>query len=635
MVGFPLDPGVRKVLEASFAHDLSGVRVHVGGRAGRWCAAIGADACARGSDLFFREHSYEPSSEMGLWLLAHEAAHVVQYRRGDARTVAEEEDEANAAADAVLKGRRPVWRPPGRRRHGHQESVVRLHSSWEHRLLGDLLPKDHMRPITQSDMLIRLEILRKQRDLMLLFCRNPEQVTEQQIVRMCPWIKVIRLPRTGILMTYGELNTLSDYLSNPETIDKASPEVIYALLQTVREESFVQLNKFFTRPDFGGQDFAQFERSMFATNWAHDALNPVVTVLRQQFMSKKQNAMAPTEWNNVILCRNACHFAPYSWYRWVNYHQQAIALATEARQASGEDKETLTRRALLNAGYADHFAQDSFAAGHLIDKTLIMQWFVASKQATDALARIGNWDRVRTMTYDNQKNLCGTRLYGPYDKDKHSHDPQTVDEEEGIDEPAGIQARINRFGISPDKKISPYIEDCYTYFLHFLNNRTVQFVSKLAHDRFNEVSVTVSSPAQPTPYVVWGDDTMVTNGQGMYYANEAAYLAREAVYNTLAGSGTVTPIEEIFQRFPTHVQHPASKAMLTLADWHTQVVKPLCENDIFEREGVVKRIMAELGDLGTPTRDYPLVRKLRQTNRRNLRADRTVGVLKTMFDTPV
>jgi hypothetical protein len=34
------------------------------------------------------------------------------------------------------------------------------------------------------------------------------------------------------------------------------------------------------------------------------------------------------------------------------------------------------RQAWLNNGYGDHFLQDSFAAGHLINKTLVMQWFV-------------------------------------------------------------------------------------------------------------------------------------------------------------------------------------------------------------------------------------------------------------------
>ena len=34
------------------------------------------------------------------------------------------------------------------------------------------------------------------------------------------------------------------------------------------------------------------------------------------------------------------------------------------------------RQALIKNGYADHFLQDSFAAGHLVNKTLVMQWWV-------------------------------------------------------------------------------------------------------------------------------------------------------------------------------------------------------------------------------------------------------------------
>lgn len=63
-------------IQASFGrHDLSGVRAHVGGRAGERCEDMGALAYATGDNLAFQG---SPS----LFVTAHEAAHVVQQRRG-------------------------------------------------------------------------------------------------------------------------------------------------------------------------------------------------------------------------------------------------------------------------------------------------------------------------------------------------------------------------------------------------------------------------------------------------------------------------------------------------------------------------------------------------------------------------
>ena len=44
--------------------------------------------------------------------------------------------------------------------------------------------------------------------------------------------------------------------------------------------------------------------------------------------------------------------------------------------AAGQDREKLRTRARIYTGYADHFLQDSYAAGHLVNKTLVMQWYI-------------------------------------------------------------------------------------------------------------------------------------------------------------------------------------------------------------------------------------------------------------------
>ncbi|MEU3574758.1 DUF4157 domain-containing protein, partial [Kitasatospora sp. NPDC036755] len=76
--GQPLDPGVRRELEARLGHDLSRVRVHTDRDSATLTELIGADAVAVGPDLFFGEGKYRPAAEDGRRLLAHELLHTVQ-----------------------------------------------------------------------------------------------------------------------------------------------------------------------------------------------------------------------------------------------------------------------------------------------------------------------------------------------------------------------------------------------------------------------------------------------------------------------------------------------------------------------------------------------------------------------------
>ncbi|MEU8925684.1 DUF4157 domain-containing protein [Kitasatospora sp. NPDC048545] len=76
--GQPLDPGVRRELEARLGHDLSRVRVHTDRDSAALTELIGADAVAVGPDLFFGEGKYRPAGEDGRRLLTHELLHTVQ-----------------------------------------------------------------------------------------------------------------------------------------------------------------------------------------------------------------------------------------------------------------------------------------------------------------------------------------------------------------------------------------------------------------------------------------------------------------------------------------------------------------------------------------------------------------------------
>ena len=65
-------------MESRFAHDFSRVRVHNDARAADAAQSVAANAFTVGRDVFFAENRYEPQTEAGQKLLAHELTHVVQ-----------------------------------------------------------------------------------------------------------------------------------------------------------------------------------------------------------------------------------------------------------------------------------------------------------------------------------------------------------------------------------------------------------------------------------------------------------------------------------------------------------------------------------------------------------------------------
>ncbi len=76
--GRPLDAAVRMEMEGAFGADFSGVGVHADPAAGELNRRLGASAFTVGQDIFFGEGAYQPESEPGRQLLAHELTHVVQ-----------------------------------------------------------------------------------------------------------------------------------------------------------------------------------------------------------------------------------------------------------------------------------------------------------------------------------------------------------------------------------------------------------------------------------------------------------------------------------------------------------------------------------------------------------------------------
>ncbi len=111
-LGEPLADSARQSLEPRFGADFSEVKVHTGTEADTISRQLKAEAFTTGQDIFFKEGRYQPNSEDGKKLIAHELTHVVQQEgaSGKVKTIpifrwAEEEHKAfgDLAAQMAMK----------------------------------------------------------------------------------------------------------------------------------------------------------------------------------------------------------------------------------------------------------------------------------------------------------------------------------------------------------------------------------------------------------------------------------------------------------------------------------------------------------------------------------------------------
>jgi len=160
--GQPLDRDTRSFMEERFGYDFKAVRVHDNREAAAAADAIHATAYTVGSDIAFGAGSFNPATQKGRLLLAHELSHVAQQQgaqpaaQSDSFSLSSPVDaaerEAAVAAESVLAGRRVALtaQPPAGqtlRDTGHYETKSitldpakiaewKTRSYWEQKVLG-------------------------------------------------------------------------------------------------------------------------------------------------------------------------------------------------------------------------------------------------------------------------------------------------------------------------------------------------------------------------------------------------------------------------------------------------------------------------------------------------------------------
>jgi Domain of unknown function (DUF4157) len=535
----PLDPGLRSVLEESFSVDLSGVRLHAGPRTDAFLRVHGYPAAAAGHRVFMPTRR-RGDNERWLGVLAHEIAHAVQQAQGVAQAGGCWERQAAAAAAAVTAGRAYPdvgLQPP---RQGHGTAVWAGFNSWEHRLLGDV-PGGVLVSIATRTQNWQ-DPVRQQIKLMGLWQDGGAGVGEHAIHEIAPGTGVVTLPGSGCLATYGELNAVADFIANVDALNTMPRPFIYPFLQQIRQESYNRLSRL-----LGDVPDVSFVGAITSYLGGKDGDAALETKLIEKFSM-------PLGVNHYLglLARNACHFAPFAWQRWRQAHTAARDLALRAWE---ERSSSLADAAWIAQGYADHFLQDSFAAGHLPNKTLVMQWFSAWVSGS-YLVKSNDREDVRRVTAVNQPQLMGDRLYdirypGP------SNDPQAAEEH------AHFAERVAATGVHAYGSVSQ--EEAYHQYLTFLATRSVQLSSKLVHDHFNASGLNVAS--EVASFRIYGDENMLRDGADISVVAEAVAASRKAISDIITCGRSKTQPWEILRNVPTGLTDPSGQ-VTPLLDWH-------------------------------------------------------------------
>lgn len=439
--------------------------------------------------------------------------------------------------------------------------------AWEHLVLGNGMAD-----------------LRTECELLAELGRDPRGVDPGWVRDRFPGVDPLRLPGSGMVITVGELNVLADYFSHPDGIAAAPAKFMLPLVQSVRSQSLVQLRRVLGRRRGAPVPSARIPGALpYSRQRRMSELREGIALT----MAGRRGGLAEWELYPSVIARNAAHFAPFSWYRWQAFHLDAREMIARSDTLASAGRERLRAKARLYAGYADHFLQDSFAAGHLANKTLVMQWYaewVTRREGPRAALR---WPDLMATTSVRQPLLHGPSLYYPRadpaaDRMRPAYartgtDPQTMVEV------ASLEGRIRASGVTADTPGER--QAAYLAYLALLNDPSAQFAAGVVHGYFNRRSLTVASQPEGHPYRIWGDRTMFTLGPtvsaGAPQAAAASRASRQAISELLATGRTGITTREIFQTFPRYVV--TGLGLESLPQWHQTALRDLCWRELFGR----------------------------------------------------
>ncbi len=468
--------------------------------------------------------------------------------------------------------------------------------AWEHALLGDVGPA-RIGEAAAGDV----GPVNEYRDLLAGLGRAPRAVNEERLRARHPELDTVRLPGSGLVVTVGELNVLPDYLGRPEEIEAAPLRFIGPLIQSVRSWSVAELGR--------SAGLRSPLPLLLPGSLRYPLLGPLAESAEIAAITSlgRRQGFSPPNWYASVLARNAGHFAPFSWYRWHAFHLAARDLIARSAAARGDEREALRQRARICAGYADHFLQDSFAAGHQVNKTLVIQWYI-------------EWLAASGVSYPHRgvlDALTVTRqplLHGPahYDRAAAKRDAMTAGRDDArpgavprppwdpqdVADLATTEERVAASGVAGDSDADR--RAAYAAYLAMLGSGTVQLAVKVVHEYLNKHSLVVSSGPDGQRFRIYGDHTLLASREGALRTAQAAELSRRAIADLLRDGETPVDSWDIFDSFPDHVEQNGQ--MISLPEWHGGGLRDLCFELFGQRSTRAVRFVMSgaLRQLGTP-----------------------------------
>ncbi len=573
--GRPLDRGLRRSLEHSLGADLAAVRLHTGPDAIAITRLLKTAAATCGADIFVAAGQYRPATYTGLWLLGHEAAHVVQQAQRSSLATGEsgldvgcaasgEELVAELVAAQVIAGVACSDHGLNPARANRSDNLfVQRFNSWEHFMLGaaptaTLVGIASLRPGWEH-------LAQSWRDLAALWKDNPDRVSEAQIHAIIPDLSTLRLEKSGCLVTFGELNALGDYVADAAAVNDLPYDIILPLLQQVRQRCYHRL----------GEMLGDHSEYHFAAAVSKDPGSHELGALEELDALERFTASLGVNHSKGMLARNACHFVPFSWYRWQTGHRAAEVLATAAKQTTDISQQaSLTQRAWVSESYACHFLEDSFVAGHQINKILIMQWFIdwaAERQFIVVPHRAG----AERVTIANQPALWGRPLY-QRGYPGAATDPQTAQEQPAYALRRDTSA-VAAYGTTSQ-------DQAYQEYLSFLASAVIQLSSNQIHNYLNVHALWIATESDPTPLQIWGDDTLLRGVEHVARVSGLVHASQQVIRDLLTIGQSSTTAQMLLDQLPSKiVLNPADAASaVSVANWHDARLQAFCDS-IFDR----------------------------------------------------
>jgi len=503
-----------------------------------------------------------------------------------------------AVASAIAASRRP-------------RVTVQRHSSFEHAMMSNTKPTDAETTAGKVDPAYRKHVLEAERDRARFFKEDPAKTPDASKYPF-EGVELIQLTGSKLWVTAGEITALADYLPNGEEINRLPAPQLQKVLQFMRHEiatncvDVLQTGKVQSADTRDAKDWKGAQQE--------EGVHPIVTQSDAAYKIMVEDQATAGEGSQSytgLLTRNACHFAPQSWERYTLHHNRAMGQALQSWQKgqmattntpSPDSVETLRTeqrdkrtQALVDGNYADHFLQDSFAAGHLTNKTLVMQWFLEWAQAQGHLGRttFGLPNNDLGMSEKAQPGLAGEALYHQMDatgsvlKDgvPVAIDPQTASEGtrggwEGRAEAIGVQLPA---GAGKDKaKDRKKKKETVHNYQEMLRNAALNYTTGQPHDEFNLNGLWVKNRRGDTMFVA-GDDSQdqKADPKGFEVPIEATAKSAKAVHEALDTGIASSTAEDCLNLVPTIII--GASGPKSLLDWNEQELRKECVTILFPR----------------------------------------------------